>query len=45
MKEHECTDWLEQKNKIIAALNEIGDGTGNIVSPREVSEKSYVFIR
>lgn len=43
MKKHECTDWLKQKNKIIAALNEIGDGTGNIVSPREVFREKLCF--
>lgn len=43
MKKRECDDWLEQKYKIITALNEIGDGTGNIVSPREVFREKLCF--
>lgn len=43
MKVRECDEWFEQKNKIIAALNELGDGAGNIVSPRNVFREKLCF--
>ncbi|MDD6825061.1 MAG: protein kinase [Oscillospiraceae bacterium] len=36
-------NWLDQKIKIINALDEIGNGTGNIVSPREVFREKLSF--
>lgn len=42
-KKQECDNWLKQKNRIISALNEIGDGAGNIVSPRIVFREKLCF--
>lgn len=39
----EVDDWMDQKTKIKAALDEIGNGTGNIVSPREIFREKLSF--
>lgn len=42
-KKAECDTWLEQKNKLIMALDELGDGAGNIVSPRDIFREGLCF--
>lgn len=42
-KKKTCEEWLAAKKKIIKALNELGNGTGNIVSPREVFREKLSF--
>lgn len=38
-----CDEWLKNRNEIINALKELGDGTGNIVSPREIFREKMSF--
>lgn len=42
-KRAECDEWLATKKQIIAALDELGDGTGNIISPREIFREKLCF--
>ncbi len=42
-KKRECDEWLKSKRKLIDALNELGNGTGNIISPRHVFRENKCF--
>ncbi len=42
-KKHECEEWLAAKKKLIAALDDLGNGMGNIISPREVFRHKQSF--
>lgn len=42
-KKKECDEWIAAKRKLVAALNELGDGTGNIISPRDVFRENLCF--
>lgn len=42
-KKKECDEWLAAKKKLIKALDELGNGTGNIISPREVFREKLCF--
>lgn len=44
-RKQECDEWLSAKKKLIKALNELGNGNGNIISPEMFSERSCAFIR
>jgi len=39
----ECDTWLAAKKKLIKALDELGPGTGNIISPRDVFRDKLCF--
>lgn len=43
LKKKECDEWLASKKKLIKALNELGNGTGNIVSPRDIFREKLCF--
>ena len=38
-----CDEWLAAKKKLIAALDELGNGTGNIISPRDIFREKLCF--
>lgn len=42
-KKKECDEWLSAKRKLIKALDELGNGTGNIISPRDVFREKSCF--
>ena len=42
-EKRKCDEWLSAKRELIRALNELGDGTGNIVSPRDVFRDGSIF--
>jgi len=42
-KKAECDEWLTAKKKLIKALDELGNGTGNIISPRDVFREKLCF--
>ena len=42
-KKKECDEWLSAKKKLIKALDELGNGTGNIISPRDVFREKLCF--
>lgn len=42
-KRAECDEWLASKKQVIQALDELGDGTGNIISPREIFREKLCF--
>lgn len=42
-KKQECDEWLSAKKKLIKALDELGNGTGNIISPRDVFRERLCF--
>lgn len=42
-KKWECDEWFSSKKKMIKALNELGNGTGNIVSPRDIFREKLCF--
>lgn len=42
-KKQECDEWLSAKKKLIKALDELGNGTGNIISPRDVFREKLCF--
>lgn len=42
-KRQECDEWLAAKKKLIKALDELGNGTGNIISPRDVFREKLCF--
>ncbi len=42
-KKKECDEWLAAKRKLISALDELGNGTGNIISPRDVFREKMSF--
>ena len=42
-KKKECDEWIAAKKKLIKALDELGNGTGNIISPRDVFREKLCF--
>lgn len=42
-KKKECDEWLAAKRKLLKALDELGNGTGNIISPRDVFREKLCF--
>ena len=42
-KKKECDEWLASKKKVIKALGELGNGTGNIISPRDIFKEKLCF--
>lgn len=42
-KKQDCDDWLAAKKKLIKALDELGNGTGSIISPRDVFREKLCF--
>lgn len=44
-KKKECDEWLAAKKKLIKALDELGNGTGNIISPRDVFREKLSFFQ
>lgn len=42
-RKQKCDEWLFAKKKLIKALDELGNGTGNIISPREVFREKLSF--
>ena len=42
-KKKDCDEWLAAKKKLIKALDELGNGTGNIISPRDVFREKLCF--
>ena len=42
-KKKECDEWLSAKKRLISALNELGNGTGNIISPRDIFREELCF--
>lgn len=42
-KKKDCDEWLSAKKKLIKALDELGNGTGNIISPRDVFREKLCF--
>lgn len=42
-KKRECDEWISAKKKLIKALDELGNGTGNIISPRDVFREKLCF--
>lgn len=42
-KKKECDEWFSAKKKLIKTLDELGNGTGNIISPRDVFREKLCF--